>query len=178
MFTRSSTTTRGWRVSAWRFAPCLLVAAIVIGSIVGSAMLALGGAAGASTGVPTMVLFDVMCTYAAPGVSTISSPRGMRVNCSAFVVAATSTEPPREPPASRAAPQPVAQLFFAGHLLLGQRNAVASQVQAMLPFLAGRLDVLERDVAVDDGRVAVEPTARHVRLGRVEDLAHVPTLLR
>ena len=31
MFTRSSTTTRGWRVSAWRFAPCLLVAAIVIG---------------------------------------------------------------------------------------------------------------------------------------------------
>jgi NCS1 family nucleobase:cation symporter-1 len=33
------------------------MAAIVIGSLVGSALLALGGAAGAGTGVPTMVLF-------------------------------------------------------------------------------------------------------------------------
>jgi len=40
--------------------------------------------------VPYIVLFDVMCTYAAAGVNTISSARGMRVNCSAFVVAATS----------------------------------------------------------------------------------------
>ena len=43
--------------------------------------------------VPYIVLFDVMCTYAAPGVSSISLGAGIRVNCSAFVVAATCTFP-------------------------------------------------------------------------------------
>ncbi len=43
--------------------------------------------------VPSIVLFDVMWTYAAPGVCVISDSDGIRVYLSAFVEAATLTLP-------------------------------------------------------------------------------------
>ncbi len=43
--------------------------------------------------VPSIVLFEVMCTYAAPGVRAISESSGMRLKLSASEVAAIFTVP-------------------------------------------------------------------------------------